>query len=226
MPPKKKSSQNVGDTKSVRKSVASTRSKGGDKLSRKASADQKADVVDATSAKLGSQKSASRYNEDEADAAEVASVVQPSVDQNAQEEQKVLDEDAEQPMVDTAVAGDTNEQLDQPLPDFDESPSPKNQDQNLTKTIKLTQESWTKVVEIGLEPAGIIFFKHVFKIAPEALQLFSFKDEPDVYESDGFKKHAMNVMKHVGIAVEGLNDLEKLVPVLKNLGKRHVGYNV
>ena len=97
---------------------------------------------------------------------------------------------------------------------------------DMAKTIELTQESWTKVVEVGLEECGIIFFKHVFKIAPEALQLFSFKDEPDVYESNGFKKHAKNVMTHVGKAVEGLNDLEKLVPVLKNLGKRHVGYGV
>ena len=33
-------------------------------------------------------------------------------------------------------------------------------------------------------------------------------------------------MKNVGKAVDGLTDLEKLVPVLKNLGKRHVGYGV
>ena len=82
------------------------------------------------------------------------------------------------------------------------------------------------MVEIGLQECGELFFKHVFKIAPEALQLFSFKNEPNVYESKGFKKHALNVMRHVGKAVGGLNDLEKLVPVLKNLGKRHVGYGV
>ena len=82
------------------------------------------------------------------------------------------------------------------------------------------------MVEIGLQECGEIFFKHVFVAAPEALQLFSFKDEPDVYESEGFKKHALNVMKHVGKAVDGLNDLDNLVPVLKSLGKRHVSYGV
>jgi hypothetical protein len=55
-----------------------------------------ADAVDATSAKLGSQKSASRYNEEEPDAAEVASVVQSKIDQQDQEELK----EVEQPLID------------------------------------------------------------------------------------------------------------------------------
>lgn len=34
------------------------------------------------------------------------------------------------------------------------------------------------------------FFKRIFEIAPGALQLFSFKDEKDVYNSAALKKHA------------------------------------
>jgi hemoglobin-like flavoprotein len=47
-----------------------------------------------------------------------------------------------------------------------------------------------------------------------------------VYESPKFKKHAVNVMTTVGTAVAGLEDLPALVPVLQNLGTRHVGYGV
>ena len=100
------------------------------------------------------------------------------------------------------------------------------EDAGMAKTIELTQSSWAKVVDMGLQEVGIIFFKHVFTIAPEALQLFSFKGEPNLYESNGLKKHALNVMKNVGKAVEGLNDLQNLVPKLNSLGKRHVGYGV
>lgn len=100
------------------------------------------------------------------------------------------------------------------------------QDEGMARTIRLTQESWAKVVAIGLQDVGEMFFKRIFEIAPEALQLFPFKNEPDVYESEGFKKHALNVMVNVGKAVDGLNDLEALVPVLTALGKRHVGYGV
>ena len=40
------------------------------------------------------------------------------------------------------------------------------------------RSSWTAVEGIGLEPVGVLFFKRIFEIAPEALQLFSFKDLP------------------------------------------------
>ena len=51
---------------------------------------------------------------------------------------------------------------------------------------------------------GVILFRNIFQIAPEALQLFSFKDEPDLYESNKLKKHGANVMKAVNNAVENL----------------------
>ena len=46
-------------------------------------------------------------------------------------------------------------------------------------------------------------------------ELFSFKDEPNLAESPKFKKHAMSVMNTVDVAVKGLADLDKLVPVLQ-----------
>ena len=46
-------------------------------------------------------------------------------------------------------------------------------------------------------------------------ELFSFKDEPNLAESPKLKKHAMDVMNTVGVAVAGLADLASLVPVLQ-----------
>lgn len=86
--------------------------------------------------------------------------------------------------------------------------------------------SWEKVVSLGLETVGVLLFKNIFKIAPEALALFSFKDEDPLYESPKLKKHATGVVKTVGTAVAGLKDLGRLVPVLKALGKTHAGYGV
>lgn len=85
----------------------------------------------------------------------------------------------------------------------------------------LVEESWNMVKDLGLENVGILLFKNVFTIAPEALQLFSFRDEPNLYESPIFKWHGKNVVTHVGHAVAGLRTLDKLVPVLQKLGKKH-----
>ena len=40
------------------------------------------------------------------------------------------------------------------------------------------------------------------------------------------KAHALKVMQTVDVAVKGLADLDKLVPVLQGLGKKHVPYGV
>ena len=47
--------------------------------------------------------------------------------------------------------------------------------------IKLVRESWTTVRGLGLDRVGQLLFRNIFKLAPEALQLFSFKDEPNLY---------------------------------------------
>ena len=72
----------------------------------------------------------------------------------------------------------------------------------------------------------------IFTIAPEALGLFSFGKEykevsEDMYASVGFKKHAKGVISTVNTAVGMLdNEMDPLVKVLKDLGKRHAGYGV
>ncbi|KAH8065990.1 endoribonuclease [Aureococcus anophagefferens] len=50
------------------------------------------------------------------------------------------------------------------------------------------------------------------------------QSDEDLYNNLYLKKHGANVVMTVNTAVEGLTDLDALVPVLKGLGKRHVGY--
>ena len=70
--------------------------------------------------------------------------------------------------------------------------------------------------------------RYIFSIAPEAKGLFPFsrgrQSDEDLYNNLYLKKHGANVVMTVNTAVEGLTDLDALVPVLKGLGKRHVGY--
>ena len=79
-------------------------------------------------------------------------------------------------------------------------------------------DSWKIVDDIGSETVGVILFKNIFTIAPGALDLFSFKNEPDIYESRSLKNHGRIVVETVGRVVGGLYDLESLIPVLKTLG--------
>ena len=87
------------------------------------------------------------------------------------------------------------------------------------------QDTW-KMVEANLEENGVAFFKAIFEIAPGALQLFSFRNVENVYESPELRAHATRVMTTVGVAVAGLGDIGKLVPVLEMLGKKHLTYGV
>lgn len=56
------------------------------------------------------------------------------------------------------------------------------------------------------EVAGTILFKHIFRIAPEALALFPFKDEEDIYSSPRFLGHATKVVSTVGVGARPAPD--------------------
>ena len=115
------------------------------------------------------------------------------------------------------------------------------------------KNTW-QLVKADLEATGIAFFKYkcisawrmhstlthasshirhtcmhhrnIFRIAPVALELFSFRDVPDLYSSAPLKRHALAVMNAVGLCIAGLSDLAKLVPVLTELGRKHLSYGV
>ena len=82
------------------------------------------------------------------------------------------------------------------------------------------------------EAAGVILFKHIFRIAPQALPLFSFgrvegaEINDALFEQEDLKAHATKVVATVATAVGMLTKLDELVPILTSLGTKHVGYGV
>mmetsp|Transcript_15583 Transcript_15583/g.43465 ORF Transcript_15583/g.43465 Transcript_15583/m.43465 type:complete len:369 (+) Transcript_15583:94-1200(+) len=94
--------------------------------------------------------------------------------------------------------------------------------------IGIVENTWKQVAGLGVETVGVILFKHIFTIAPDALGLFAFRKEPNVktYETPGLRAHGVRVVTTVGAAVDGLRNLPALVPVLQELAIKHVGYGV
>jgi len=84
-----------------------------------------------------------------------------------------------------------------------------------TTAVKLVQESWTHVLPIAND-AGALFYKNLFEAAPELRPLF--KGDIDA--------QAGKLMQMITVAVGKLNEPDVLIPALKQLGKRHVGYGV
>lgn len=93
------------------------------------------------------------------------------------------------------------------------------------RDVVLVQATWEPVAEIA-QAAGVAFFGNLFELAPGLLQYFPFKAEANLYESEALKAHALKVVTTIGVAVNGLDDLPVLVPILEALGKKHVGYGV
>ncbi|MFI0431133.1 globin family protein [Mariniflexile sp. HMF6888] len=86
------------------------------------------------------------------------------------------------------------------------------------KTITLVQESFEKVKPIA-PTAAKIFYTKLFELDPALKPLFPSSDEAMVEQGN-------KLMTMLSSAVAGLSNLDMLVPVLQNLGKRHVEYQV
>ena len=85
-------------------------------------------------------------------------------------------------------------------------------------TITLVQESFEKVKPIA-STAAEIFYSKLFELDPSLKPLFPNSEEAMAMQGN-------KLMTMLGSAVAGLNNLDMLVPVLQNLGKRHVEYKV
>ena len=81
--------------------------------------------------------------------------------------------------------------------------------------IKLVQDSFEQVKPIA-DKAAEIFYTRLFQVAPHTRHMF---------KGDMRKQGAM-LMSTLGLAVGSLNDLDKIIPAVRALGKRHAGYNV
>ncbi len=83
------------------------------------------------------------------------------------------------------------------------------------QTIALVQDSFAKVRPIS-ETAGELFYADLFTSAPEVRPLF----KGDINEQ------GMKLMATLSVVVNGLKDLDKIVPVAQDLARGHVAYGV
>ncbi len=81
--------------------------------------------------------------------------------------------------------------------------------------ISLVQESYKKVDAIS-EAASSIFYTRLFELQPEFRETL-FKDTD-------IKEQGKKLMLMIKTAVNGLKNIDKLVPAVQQLGKRHAGY--
>ena len=81
--------------------------------------------------------------------------------------------------------------------------------------VKLVQDSFSKVAPIA-DKAADLFYDRLFTIAPEVRSLFP----SDLTEQ---KK---KLMQMIATAVTNLHQVEKILPAVEALGRRHAGYGV
>eukprot|EP00929_Paragymnodinium_shiwhaense_P116212 TRINITY_DN85553_c0_g1_i1.p1 TRINITY_DN85553_c0_g1~~TRINITY_DN85553_c0_g1_i1.p1 ORF type:complete len:171 (-),score=55.74 TRINITY_DN85553_c0_g1_i1:348-860(-) len=99
------------------------------------------------------------------------------------------------------------------------------------RDIDLVQQTFAFAAQLGADTVGKVIFMKIFKKAPGALQLFSFKNE-GLEPVNLFRlgspatAHAVKVVTTVGTAVSLLRDLPTLVPVLQALGLKHSSYGL
>ena len=79
----------------------------------------------------------------------------------------------------------------------------------------LVQQSFTKVVPIA-DQAAALFYQRRFSLDPSLQPLFR----------GNMEEQGRKLMKMIGTALLGLDDLDALVPAVQDLGRRHVGYGV
>jgi nitric oxide dioxygenase len=81
--------------------------------------------------------------------------------------------------------------------------------------VKLIQDSFAKVAPIS-EQAAALFYGRLFEIAPEVKPLF----KGDMTEQ------GRKLMATLAVVVNGLANIESILPAASALAKRHVGYGV
>lgn len=79
----------------------------------------------------------------------------------------------------------------------------------------LVQTTFADVVPIA-DTAAKLFYGKLFELDPELKSLFK----------GDMEEQGRKLMKIIATAVNGLDRLDEIVPVVEDLGKRHVGYGV
>ena len=80
---------------------------------------------------------------------------------------------------------------------------------------ELVQTTFADVVPIA-DAAAKLFYGKLFELDPELKSLFK----------GDMEEQGRKLMQIIATAVNGLDRLDEIVPVVEDLGKRHVGYGV
>ena len=83
------------------------------------------------------------------------------------------------------------------------------------KQIAVVQTTWQEVIPIA-DTAAELFYNTLFELDPTLRPLFK----------GDIKAQGEKLMKMITVAVNGLNRLDEIVPAVRALGQRHVGYGV
>ena len=81
---------------------------------------------------------------------------------------------------------------------------------------RLIKETWSMVVPIA-DTAAALFYNRLFEIDPTTRALF---------RTTNMAEQRKKLMHVLGAALQGLDDLDALLPVVENLGRRHRTYGV
>jgi hemoglobin-like flavoprotein len=81
--------------------------------------------------------------------------------------------------------------------------------------VALVQNSFAVVAPIA-DDAAVLFYRRLFEIDPTLQAMFR-GDMAD---------QRRKLMQMLSAAVKGLNHIERLIPVVEDLGRRHAGYGV
>ena len=84
-----------------------------------------------------------------------------------------------------------------------------------TNTVSLVRNSWDKVKPISDQAAGL-FYGRLFEIYPEVKPLFK----------GDMQQQGRKLMAMINTAVNALDNLEPVIPAIKDTGARHAGYGV
>jgi hemoglobin-like flavoprotein len=80
----------------------------------------------------------------------------------------------------------------------------------------LIRESWAQVAPIA-DTAATIFYDRLFELDPSLRSMFSRTD---------MASQRRNLTQTLGVVVASIDRLEKIVPAVEALGRRHAGYGV
>jgi hemoglobin-like flavoprotein len=81
--------------------------------------------------------------------------------------------------------------------------------------IEAVRDSWAKVEPLGIQAARL-FYARLFEVAPDTRRMFGADIDAQSHK----------LLAVLGTAVAGLDRIEALLPVLRQLGARHVAYGV